>query len=213
MKKLLSLALIFAFSAFLTTACDTYNESAGTRSGETKKMTDSELESAIKTKINSDTRLSAAGIDVSANADRNEATLSGTVESQELRTRAVELAKSAHSSLVITDKIDVKPGEVTRENYTDEMARRDRERGREAGDNVGNTLDDAWIHTKIVAQLVANAATPERKINVDVNNNTVTLRGTVDSLAQKSEAEKIAKETEGVKRVVNQLKVASVAKR
>ena len=74
--------------------------------------------------------------------------------------------------------------------------------------NVGDTLDDAWIHTKIVAKLIANSKTPERKINVDVVKNVVTLRGTVDTAEEKTAAEKVAKDTDGVKSVVNQLKVA-----
>lgn len=214
MKKLLSLTLVIALSVFLSSACENLGDNSGTKVNETKaKMTDSELENAIKGKVNSDAQLSAAGISVSADANRNEATLSGTVESQELRIRAVDLAKSAHSGLIITDKIDVKPREITRESYTEEMARRERERAKEIGDTIGDTLDDSWIHTKIVAQLVANSATPERQINVDVKNNIVILRGVVDSAGQKTEAERIAKETEGVKRVVNQLKVASAAKR
>jgi hypothetical protein len=36
----------------------------------------------------------------------------------------------------------------------------------------------------------------------------VTLRGTVDTAEAKSEAERITKETDGVKKVTNQLKVA-----
>lgn len=68
-------------------------------------------------------------------------------------------------------------------------------------------MDDAWIHTKIVTKLIGNSDTPERKINIDVVNNVVTLRGTVDTAAQKAEAERVAKDTEGVKSVKNMLKV------
>jgi len=102
--------------------------------------------------------------------------------------------------------------ELTRGEYTEEKAREARERAKQAGDTIGETLDDAWIHTKIVAQLIADTNTPERKINVDVVNNVVTLRGTVDTAQAKAAAEKIAKETEGVKSVTNQLKVAAAAK-
>ena len=41
-----------------------------------------------------------------------------------------------------------------------------------------------------------------------MNNNVVTLRGTVDTAEQKAEAERVARETDGVKRVINQLRVA-----
>jgi len=39
----------------------------------------------------------------------------------------------------------------------------------------------------------------------------VTLRGTVESASEKAEAERIAKDTDGVKSVINRLKVAPKA--
>jgi osmotically-inducible protein OsmY len=60
---------------------------------------------------------------------------------------------------------------------------------------------------KIVAKLLTDKDTPERKINVDVDHNVVTLRGNVDTVEAKTEAERLAKETDGVKRVNNMLKV------
>lgn len=103
------------------------------------------------------------------------------------------------------------PG-MSRAEYTEEKAREARDRAKQAGETIGDTLDDAWIHTKIVAKLITDADTPERKINVDVVNNAVTLRGTVDTAEARVEAERIAKETEGVKSITNQLKVAPAAK-
>jgi len=100
----------------------------------------------------------------------------------------------------------------SRAEYTEKQASEERERAKQSKETIGDTLDDAWIHTKIVAQLIANANTPERKINVDVVSNVVTLRGTVDTAEARAAAEKIAKETEGVKSVTNQLKVTPAAK-
>lgn len=108
---------------------------------------------------------------------------------------------------MLTDKIDVKPPEETFAQYTKERAREERERATRGGDKVGDTLEDAWLHAKIVAKLITNSATPERKINVDVDKNVVTLRGTVKTPQEKSEAENVAKTTDGVKRVVNLLKI------
>jgi osmotically-inducible protein OsmY len=95
-----------------------------------------------------------------------------------------------------------------RGQYTEEQARAERARAKENKESIGDTLDDAWIHTKIVAKLIGDSKTPERKINVDVVKGVVTLRGTVDTAEAKTEAERTAKETDGVKSVVNQLKVA-----
>ena len=96
--------------------------------------------------------------------------------------------------------------------YSEEQAREERARAKENKETIGESLEDAWIHTKIVAKLIANSKTPERKINVDVVNNAVTLRGTVDTAEEKAEAERVAKETEGVQKVTNQLKVAAATK-
>ena len=73
------------------------------------KMSDSDLEKAVRVKLESDTALKEAKLDVDANADKNEVTLSGTVRSQEVRDKAVELAKSAQAGITVNDKIDVKP--------------------------------------------------------------------------------------------------------
>lgn len=173
------------------------------------KMTNSELEDKIKAQFKTDAQLNAANLGVDANVDRNEITLSGTVGSESLRAKAVELAKSVHAGLIVTTKIDVKPGEISRAAYTIERASEERSIAQKRGETVGNSLNDAWIHTTIIAQLVGNSTTPERKINVDVTDNAVTLRGTVETAEQKSEAERVAKSTEGVKSVSNELKVGS----
>ena len=166
-----------------------------------------DIEQVIKAKMAAEPELANA-ISVSASADKNEVTLSGTVPSESLRTEAVRIAKSSQERVIVTDKIDVKPRELSRSDYTAEMAREAREKAKAAGEAVGDSIDDAWIHTKITAQLIGNSQTPARTINVDVVNKVVTLRGTVSNAAAKEEAERIAKETDGVQRVRNLLRVA-----
>lgn len=173
------------------------------------QITNSELENKIKAKFQTDAQLNAANLGVDANVDRNEITLSGTVGSESLRAKAVELAKSAHAGLIVTTKIDVKPGEISRSAYTIERAREERGIAQMRGETLGDSLDDGWIHTTLVAQLIGNSTTPERKINVDVTNNVVTLRGTVETAEQKKDAERVAQNTESVKSVNNQLKVGT----
>jgi len=207
MKKFaLSLGLILS-SAILIAACEsaTVTDRAGA------KMTNSELETKIKNKFNSDEQIKAADLSVSADASENTTTLSGTVGTEALRDRAVSLAKAANPGIVVTDKIVVKPVELTRAEYTEDMAKDARVKAKSAGDTIGDSLDDAWIHTKIVAKLIGNSTTPERKINVDVVNNTVTLRGAVNTPEQKAEAERVAKDTEGVQKVVNKLTINRAA--
>ena len=86
-------------------------------------MTNSELEQAVEARLNSDPELSAAKLDVDADSKDNKVTLKGTVPTENMRLRAVELAKASRPNLEITDKIDVKPREISRSEYTEEMAR------------------------------------------------------------------------------------------
>jgi BON domain len=77
--------------------------------GADTKISDSDLEKAVEAKLRADEQLKAAKLDIDANASKNEVTISGTVQSQDHRNKAVELAKSAHSGVIVNDKIDVKP--------------------------------------------------------------------------------------------------------
>lgn len=206
--KRLSLFCLIVLMSFQVVGCNTNRETTTQAAREPEpKMTNSDLQKQIESRINSDAELRAAKVSVDADVNRNHATLSGTVESQALRDRAVELARSAQPGITLENKIDVKPRELSRSEYTEEHARHEREMAQQNKETIGDSLDDAWIHSKIVAKMIADWQVPVRKVNVDVKNNVVTLRGTVDSALQKSDAERIAKDTEGVKSVVNRLKV------
>jgi len=170
-------------------------------------MTNSDLERAITASINGDATLAAYKIDVNGDVDKNTATLTGTVPTEAARTRVVELAKAGHPGLVITDKIDVKPAELTRADYTPEMARDTREKAKGSGESVGDSVDDAWIHTKIRTKFVGEGQMPGGGVNVDVKNNAVTLRGHVKTKEDRAKLEEIAKNTEGVKSVRNLLTI------
>jgi osmotically-inducible protein OsmY len=67
--------------------------------------------------------------------------------------------------------------------------------------------DDFLIDT-IRQKLAADAIVKGGAIEVVVKDGAVTLRGTVEEDKQKSKAEKIAKKVNGVKSVVNELKIA-----
>jgi len=171
----------------------------------------SDLEHSIQSSFAADAQLQGSGLSVTANADKNEAVVSGTVSSEDARSRAVTIAKEAKPGLRVIDLIDVKPTEVARNAYTEVMARRAREKALILGDKIGSSVDDAWLYTKVMTRLTTNTGAPALKINVDVTDRVVTLRGQVDSLARKDEAERIAKETDGVKSVNSLLTVRSAS--
>ena len=75
------------------------------------------------------------------------------------------------------------------------------------GESIGESIEDGWIHLKVRAALAAVDDLRDSTINVDVDNNVVTLRGSVANPAQKTKAADVAKKVEGVKSVTNNLQV------
>lgn len=75
------------------------------------------------------------------------------------------------------------------------------------GRSTGQTIDDASVTASVKSRLVADAATNLTRVDVDTNNGTVYLKGTVDSAEQKARAEQLAWQATGVKNVVNNLQV------
>jgi osmotically-inducible protein OsmY len=170
-------------------------------------MTDSEMQTAIENQLQQDMTLRNANLDVDVDAEDREATISGTVYSQNDRQRAIELARTASPGYNINDKIEVEAKDVPLTDYTEDMATDARNRAQNTGDKIGSSLEDAWIHTKLSTKFAADTDTPAHEINIDVVDNVVTLRGRVETEAAKAEAARIAKETDGVKQVKNMLTV------
>jgi len=75
------------------------------------------------------------------------------------------------------------------------------------GKSAGTNIDDAGITASVKSKLVAEKAANLTRVDVDTNNGTVYLNGTVDSPEQKSRAEQLAWQAKGVKSVVNNLQV------
>jgi hyperosmotically inducible protein len=94
----------------------------------------------------------------------------------------------------------------TRAEYEANKERYNRE-AKESGRKVGTGANDTWLWIKTRFDLAAADDLRDSTINVDVDNDIVTLSGTVASAAQKTRAEAVAKAVEGVKSVRNQLKV------
>jgi hyperosmotically inducible protein len=66
---------------------------------------------------------------------------------------------------------------------------------------------DATVNATVKNKLAAEPTTSAARINVDTTNGVVTLSGAVPTAAEKSEAERIARNTQGVTQVVNNITV------
>jgi hyperosmotically inducible protein len=75
------------------------------------------------------------------------------------------------------------------------------------GKSAGTNIDDATITASVKSKLVAEKAGNLTRVDVDTNNGTVYLNGTVESPEQRSRAELLAWQAKGVKSVVNNLQV------
>lgn len=106
--------------------------------------------------------------------------------------------------------------ENTNRNTNREMTREEVEKNKDsimedakkAGRKIGNGAEDVWLWVKTRAAMAADEDLRVATIDVDVENNVVTLSGTVGTAAQKTKAQQVAKDIEGVKSVKNMLKVA-----
>ncbi len=70
---------------------------------------------------------------------------------------------------------------------------------------------DAGITTSVKSRLAADEAVKAYQVDVDTANKVVTLRGDVETIAQKEQAVRLARETEGVRDVIDQLRVNPTA--
>ena len=75
------------------------------------------------------------------------------------------------------------------------------------GKSAGTNIDDATITASVKSKLVGEKASNLTRVDVDTNNGTVYLNGTVESAEQKAKAEQLAGQASGVKTVVNNLQV------
>lgn len=66
-------------------------------------------------------------------------------------------------------------------------------------------VDDSAVTTKVKSKLAADANTSAIKIKVETTDGVVTLSGAVPTTTEKAEAERVARDTQGVTRVINQI--------
>ena len=188
--------------AFLTSACAREPEPRAA-----EQLTNDELQQIVKTRLQSDSNVGRLNLGVEADAEHKAVELTGLAYTERQRTRAVELARSARPDIAVQDNIDVKPYEIPRDLFDDTMMADVKADATKMGDTLGDSLDDGWVHMRVVSKLIADSKTPERAINVDVADNVVTLRGAVASPEIRAHAESVAKSVDGVKDVKNRLVV------
>ena len=90
---------------------------------------------------------------------------------------------------------------------TEDTAHDAKVKAERAADKTGDALSDAAITSEVKTKFLAEPGVSGLNINVDTNNGVVTLSGMVKSKAESQKAMTIARNSKGVKRVVNNLKI------
>jgi hyperosmotically inducible protein len=70
---------------------------------------------------------------------------------------------------------------------------------------TGEVMTDGWITARVNQRFVGERLLKDSNINVDTSKHVVTLKGTVMGPAGRARATRVARGTEGVHRVINQL--------
>ena len=93
-------------------------------------------------------------------------------------------------------------------NRTEAAAERAGDKAARAADRAEDALDNAGLTAKVKAKVAADVRLSTlTSINVDSRNGVVTLSGTVPTVEDRRNAEAVAKSAEGVKTVINDLRV------
>jgi hyperosmotically inducible periplasmic protein len=199
-------------------------------------QSDPGITTAVKAKLAADDVVKAHQIDV--DTTDGVVTLRGRVETAAQKEQAVVLARQADGVRDVMDQLTITPaatattgqlGSQTSDIRQDAngAAREAREEGREtaqaareagrdakqkagdAADRSGAAIGDAAITAAVKSKFLADTAVSGLKVNVDTNGGVVTLSGAVSTQAEADRAASLARQTDGVTRVVNNLRVGN----
>lgn len=154
---------------------------ATTMTTQSTQQTDSAITSSVENSLQNSEKVKARQVEVQTR--EGVVYLTGVVDTEEARREAGRLSwRTADVSGVVND---LTVGERT----------------------VGSWVDDVRISSQVKAKLIANSEIRARDIDVSSSQSVVTLIGRVSSAQIKSDAERVARNTKGVKDVNNELEV------
>ena len=189
--SLIATTIALALGAATVGAQDT---AATTERSVGQTVDDAAITASVKAKLLADER--TKGFDINVDTARGVVTLTGGADSQMSKNTAGSLAASATGVVRVNNQLKV----ATAHSEVRQDANTATASGevREAMDEAGDGIDDAWITSKVKTQLLADTAVKGTQITVETQGNVVTLGGTADTAAAKAKAIEIAKATTGV---------------
>ena len=164
---------------------------------------DALLTAKVKAQLAADAEVNPFEIEVTT--EDGVVTLTGTVDETIDRERAEHLARTTVGVRSVVNRL-----EVQRRDDMADLGDKVEEAADEAGDALasgGEALTDAAITAAVKTKLLAADHLDGLEINVDTDNGVVSLNGKVKTRDQKLEAERLARETNGVRDTVNNLEI------
>ena len=157
-----------------------------------QQPTDDTLKDRIEYRLETSPLVRKYDIDVKVTG--GVAQLSGDVATQAQKTEAEKLAHiDGVKKVDSTIQVDPDEDKTVADRIKNGMTK------------TGEKISDAWITTKVKWFFMGEELLKGSDINVDTKDNVVTLKGTVKSQAARVKAVELAKNTDGVKSVVDQL--------
>jgi hyperosmotically inducible protein len=161
-------------------------------------QSDPGITTAVKAKFAADELVKARNINV---ATRNHVvTLTGTVQSQQEETKALQIARNTSGVADVVDNITVASSSEPGSAPTT---------GRLGETPATEPITDAGITAKVKTRLLADPDVGGLRIDVDTRDGIVTLSGMVGSAAEKAHAVELAGKVDNVNRVEDRLTVRS----
>jgi hyperosmotically inducible protein len=177
-------------------------------------QSDLEITTAVQTKLAADNTVNAS--DINVDTGKRVVTLNGTVDTPAAKQRALMIARDTNGVANVVDDIvvdrEVAATTGTVEQTPDavgyDVNEKARDAAKEVKDTAGEVITDAAITSAVKTQFLADPGVSGLKIDVDTSYGVVVLSGNVKSPGEADRASAIARQTRGVKTVINQLHVS-----
>ena len=154
--------------------------------------TDTGITTKVKSSFVADDTVKASQIEVTTN--EGVVTLTGNVDSEATKNRAIELAKATKGVVKVVDMISAREG-----SGSGDAPDTDR--------TIGETVTDTGITMSVKTRLLDDPQVKGLRIDVDTRDGVVYLTGSVGSDAERQKAVQITKDTKGVRDVQSNLTI------
>lgn len=156
-----------------------------------RRATDTEIRTGIKTDIWNSDRMDNAKVNV--DVSNGNVVLRGAVTTQAQKNLATQIARSKDGVKSVDNQLTVtRPGDVPDDNTLDK---------------AGEKIDNHQTSTRIRAKILGAGLYEGNDIDITTVNDVVVLEGRVNTAEQANRISQLARETSGVQKVINKLKV------